>query len=98
MADASAWIGKVAMVARDHMEVQMHHRLPRGFARVEADVVPVGGELGVEGALDLVEEIEAQRLSQATHPYTRGLLGCLPKIGGPRGPLPTLARDAAWSE
>ncbi|MCL5776983.1 ABC transporter ATP-binding protein [Limibaculum sp. FT325] len=46
----------------------------------------------------IVEEIEAQRLSQATHPYTQGLLGCLPKIGGARGPLPTLARDAAWSE
>ncbi|MBK0401274.1 ABC transporter ATP-binding protein [Limibaculum sp. M0105] len=46
----------------------------------------------------IVEEIEANRLSQAQHPYTRGLLNCLPTIGGPRQPLPTLTRDAAWLE
>ncbi|GIX13190.1 MAG: ABC transporter ATP-binding protein [Paracoccaceae bacterium] len=44
----------------------------------------------------IVEEIAARELENARHPYTRGLLGCLPRIGGPRGPLPVLARDAAW--
>ena len=31
------------------------------------------------------------------HPYTRGLLNCLPRIGGDRGPLPALDRDAPWA-
>jgi peptide/nickel transport system ATP-binding protein len=45
----------------------------------------------------IVEEIAAARLTEARHPYTRGLLGCLPHIGGPRGPLKTLDRDASWA-
>ncbi len=44
----------------------------------------------------MVEEIAADRLHEAEHPYTRGLLNCLPKIGGPRAPLPVLQRDVAW--
>jgi peptide/nickel transport system ATP-binding protein len=32
----------------------------------------------------------------ARHPYTRGLLACLPELGKPRGDLATLNRDAAW--
>jgi peptide/nickel transport system ATP-binding protein len=42
----------------------------------------------------IVETVEAGRLMQAQHPYTRGLLNCLPRIGGPRGPLPALDRAA----
>ena len=45
----------------------------------------------------IVEEIEASRLSEAEHPYTRGLLECLPEVGGSRGPLRVLERDAAWA-
>ena len=45
----------------------------------------------------IVEEVEATRLDDARHPYTRGLLNCLPKIGGGKAPLPVLDRDAAWS-
>jgi peptide/nickel transport system ATP-binding protein len=45
----------------------------------------------------IVEELDAKRLTQATHPYTRGLLNCLPRIGGNKGPLPVLSRDPAWS-
>ena len=45
----------------------------------------------------IVEELEARRLEEARHPYTRGLLNCLPRIGGGKGPLPVLDRDAAWS-
>ena len=45
----------------------------------------------------IVEELPAKRLSDARHPYTRGLLNCLPRIGGGMAPLPVLDRDAAWS-
>lgn len=44
----------------------------------------------------VVEEIEASRLSEATHPYTRGLLNCLPQIEADRHPLPVLERKAEW--
>ena len=46
----------------------------------------------------IVEEVAAGQLLDATHPYTRGLLNCLPRIGGPRGPLPSLDRTGAWAE
>ena len=45
----------------------------------------------------VVEELDARNLMQARHPYTRGLLNCLPRIGGPRGPLPGLDRSADWA-
>ncbi|SMC44052.1 ABC transporter ATP-binding protein [Rhizobium sp. RU36D] len=45
----------------------------------------------------VVEEIEASRLSEATHPYTRGLLNCLPQIEADRHPLPVLERKPEWS-
>jgi peptide/nickel transport system ATP-binding protein len=44
-----------------------------------------------------VEEIEARRLDEAVHPYTRGLMNCLPKLDGDLRPLPTLTRDPAWA-
>jgi peptide/nickel transport system ATP-binding protein len=46
----------------------------------------------------VVEEVEAKNLLAAKHPYTQGLLNCLPRIGGPRGPLPGLDRTGAWAE
>ena len=46
----------------------------------------------------MVEELDARDLDRARHPYTRGLLDCLPRIEGDRRPLPTLERDAAWAE
>ncbi len=46
----------------------------------------------------IVEEVEARNLMQARHPYTQGLLNCLPRIGGPRQPLPSLDRTGAWAE
>jgi peptide/nickel transport system ATP-binding protein len=45
----------------------------------------------------VVEEIAATQLHEAQHPYTRGLLNCLPQLGAPRHPLPTLDRRAEWS-
>lgn len=44
----------------------------------------------------VVEEIEATRLHEAQHPYTRGLMDCLPRLDAPRHPLPTLQREEAW--
>ena len=46
----------------------------------------------------VVEEIEAKRLAEAKHPYTQGLIDCLPKIGARRDSLPTLQRDVRWRE
>ena len=46
----------------------------------------------------VVEEIRADSLMAARHPYTKGLLDCLPRIGGPREPLPGLDRSGAWAE
>ena len=45
----------------------------------------------------VVEQLEASKLHEASHPYTRGLLNCLPKIANRQKPLPTLRRDAAWA-
>lgn len=44
----------------------------------------------------IVEEIQASELMNAKHPYTQGLLNCLPRIDGHMRPLPTLQRDEAW--
>lgn len=45
----------------------------------------------------VVEEVAARDLLNARHPYTQGLLNCLPRIGGNRGPLPGLDRTAEWA-
>ncbi len=44
----------------------------------------------------IMETVEADRLHDSSHPYTRGLLNCLPKIAGERRTLPVLERDEAW--
>jgi peptide/nickel transport system ATP-binding protein len=44
----------------------------------------------------IVEELGAGNLAQAKHPYTRGLLNCLPSLVHPKPRLPVLSRDAAW--
>ena len=46
----------------------------------------------------MVEEIRASDLHAAQHPYTRGLMACLPSIDGPQTPLPVLDRQATWAE
>ena len=45
----------------------------------------------------MVEELPAGGLAQAKHPYTLGLLNCLPKLGGTQHPLPTLDRRPEWA-
>jgi peptide/nickel transport system ATP-binding protein len=44
----------------------------------------------------VVEECAAAELEQAAHPYTRGLLNCLPSLDGGQDELPILRRDPAW--
>ncbi|MGK9282440.1 ABC transporter ATP-binding protein [Sinorhizobium meliloti] len=45
----------------------------------------------------IVEEIAASELGNAKHPYTRGLLNCMPVIGADRHPLPVLDRKPEWA-
>jgi peptide/nickel transport system ATP-binding protein len=46
----------------------------------------------------VLEERRASELAAATHPYTRGLLSSMPRIGETRSELPTLQRDPSWLE
>lgn len=46
----------------------------------------------------IVEELESGNLMNAKHPYTQGLLNCLPRIGGKREPLPSLDRSGDWAK
>ncbi len=45
----------------------------------------------------VVEEVSSGALQDAKHPYTRGLLNCLPKLADDRHPLPTLDRRPEWA-
>ncbi|MEP7453101.1 ABC transporter ATP-binding protein [Phyllobacterium sp. SB3] len=45
----------------------------------------------------IVEEIAATDLKNAKHPYTRGLMNCMPQIGNDRHPLPVLDRKPEWA-
>ena len=45
----------------------------------------------------VMEELKASELLKAQHPYTQGLLNCIPSLTHPRERLPVLNRDAAWS-
>ena len=46
----------------------------------------------------IVEELRAGELARARHPYTRGLLECMPSLSRPAARLPTMRRDPAWAE
>ncbi len=45
----------------------------------------------------IVEELAAGQLAQAKHPYTQGLLNCMPRIDNDRHPLPVLDRRPEWA-
>jgi len=45
----------------------------------------------------IVEELAAADLRHAKHPYTQGLLNCMPEIGTNRHPLPVLDRKPEWA-
>ncbi|MEO9527693.1 ABC transporter ATP-binding protein [Roseibium sp.] len=44
----------------------------------------------------IMETLDAKRLDEARHPYTKGLLNCLPRLDGRHDDLPVLRRDPAW--
>ncbi len=44
----------------------------------------------------VLETCDAGKLAEAKHPYTRGLLAALPRLGDRRTELPQLQRDPAW--
>ncbi len=46
----------------------------------------------------IVEVCDADKLREAKHPYTQGLLNSLPRLDEPRARLEVLQRDPAWSE
>ena len=46
----------------------------------------------------VMEVRDAADLANARHPYTRGLLSCLPQVGDSGRELPVLERDPAWAE
>ncbi|WP_342361439.1 ABC transporter ATP-binding protein [Terrarubrum flagellatum] len=43
-----------------------------------------------------METLNARDLANAKHPYTQGLLRCMPELDRTDAALPTLQRDAAW--
>ncbi len=45
----------------------------------------------------IVEVCDADKLHEAQHPYTRGLLNSLPRLDAPRKRLEVLQRDPQWS-
>jgi peptide/nickel transport system ATP-binding protein len=44
----------------------------------------------------VVETLKASELSKATHPYTRGLLDCVPRLDRRQAKLNVLERDPSW--
>ena len=46
----------------------------------------------------VVETLPADKLHEAQHPYTRGLLNSLPRLDAPRERLEVLTRDPAWAK
>ncbi len=62
MPDAAAWVGDIAGKAGDEVHVQMHHRLACSWIDIDADVVAVGPELGVEPGLHHIEQLEHRDL------------------------------------
>ena len=46
----------------------------------------------------IVEVCDADKLAEAKHPYTQGLLNSLPRLDVPRDRLSVLERDDAWAE
>jgi peptide/nickel transport system ATP-binding protein len=45
-----------------------------------------------------VEELAAADLTHARHPYTRGLLECLPTLSHQKARLTVMERDPSWLE
>ncbi len=70
-----------------------------GLMLISHDLPLVGGfcdRVCVMYAGRVMETLPARDLAQARHPYTQGLLACLPKIDRQVARLPVLTRDPAW--
>ena len=46
----------------------------------------------------IVEELRASDLTRAKHPYTRGLLSCIPALSHKQNRLAVMQRDPAWMD
>ena len=46
----------------------------------------------------VVETLKASELRNARHPYTKGLLNCVPRLERAQSELPVLAREASWMD
>ncbi len=46
----------------------------------------------------IIEVCDADKLHEAQHPYTQGLLGSLPRFDQPKARLQVLDRDPAWRD
>ena len=44
----------------------------------------------------VMEVLDANALHNARHPYTRGLMNCVPQLSGGARELPVLERDPSW--
>src|SRR4029077_3573174 len=55
-ADAAARIGHVAAMARDQVDMDMQARLPGGAADVDADIIAVRAEFGLDMRLGPIEQ------------------------------------------
>ena len=71
-----------------------------GLVLISHDLPLVGhfcDRVAVMYAGRVVEELGAGELIRAQHPYTQGLLRCMPSLTHPKPVLPVLVRDPAWS-
>jgi peptide/nickel transport system ATP-binding protein len=72
-----------------------------GLLLISHDLPLVGhfcDRIAVMYAGRIVEELRAGALQHASHPYTRGLLGCMPALSHPQARLPVMVRDPGWLE
>ncbi len=70
-----------------------------GLMLISHDLPLVGrfcDRVAVMYAGQVLEELDAADLAHPKHPYTRGLLDCLPALSHPKTRLPTLHRDPGW--
>jgi len=64
------------------------HDLPMVARFCDRVIVMYGGQI--------VETLAARDLVRANHPYTSGLLRCMPSLATPAARLPSLERSATW--
>lgn len=75
---------------RDMGLILISHDLALVSSFCERIIVMYGGKI--------MEVLPADKLADAKHPYTRGLLECLPSLDRKKQTLPVLERDPRWLE